>query len=94
MSPGRTTSTRKSDFDLTNRDDHYDPLSDACDDYFGRVEPRKRNRNVTEASSPPLVAGEALERVRKVKKAAGNFFVLLWPSIIYVWSYKISSGCC
>ena len=77
---------------MTTRDDRYDPLSDAGDDYFNRVEPRKRKRNVTEASSPPLDAGEAVEKVRKVKKAADNFFVLLWPSINYVWSYKISSG--
>ena len=77
---------------MTTRDDRYDPLSDACDDYFNRVEPRKRKRNVTEASSPALVAGEAVQKVGKVKKAADNFFVLLWPSINYVWSYKISSG--
>ena len=77
---------------MTTRDDRYDPLSDACDDYFSLVEPRKRKRNVTEASSPLLDAGEAVEKVRKVKKDADNFFVLLWPSINYVWSYKISSG--
>ena len=77
---------------MTTRDDRYEPLSDACDDYFSRVEPRKRKRNVTEASSPLLDAGEAVEKVRKVKKDADNFFVLLWPSINYMWSYKISSG--
>ena len=77
---------------MTTRDDQYDPLSVGCDDYFSLVEPRKRKRNVNEASSPPLDAGEAVEKVRKVKKAAGNFFVLLWPSINYMWSYKISSG--
>ena len=49
-------------------------------------------RKEREMSPTPLDAVEPVEKVRKVKKAAGNFFVLLWPSLIYVWSYKISSG--
>ena len=63
-------STRKSD--LPTGDDRYNPLSDAYYGYFGRVEARKGKRKVTETSPPPLVTGEPVKKVRKVKKAAGK----------------------
>ena len=88
-------------------DNRYNPLSIAYYGFFGRVDARKGKRKVKETSSPPLVTGEPVMKVGKVKTAWKWFLcisslnefwftfcllVLLWPFIICVWSTKISNG--
>ena len=60
--------------DLPTGDNRYNPLSNDHYGYFGLVDARKGKRNVKETSSPPLVTGEPVKKVRKVKKLLGNDF--------------------
>ena len=53
--------------DLPTGDDRYYPLSNAYYGYFRRVDTRKGKRKVKETSSPPLVTGEPVKKVGKVK---------------------------
>ena len=55
--------------DLPTGDDQYNPLSNAYYGYFGHVNARKGKRKVKETSSPPLVTGEPVMKVGKVKTA-------------------------
>ena len=58
--------------DLPTGDNRYNPLSNAYYGYFVCVDARKGKRKVKETSSPPLVIGEPVKKVGKVKKTAGR----------------------